>query len=149
MFACVVYMDWMERQVYLFLFPLIGFAAGYLFFKNTLQELFYMSIIMNLGLIFILMSTVFLYARYKLKTKMTKTIGMGDVLLLLFLCFTFSTISFIVVLISALIFSLIIHLVLKTNSNHTTVPLAGYLSLFFLITYVAFWSGIIDSLYSI
>lgn len=149
MFAGVVYMDWKERQVYLFLFPLIGLAAGYLFLTNTLKELFYMSVLMNLGLVFILMTTVFLYARYKLKTNMTKTIGLGDVLLLVFLCFTFSTISFIVVLISALVFSLTIHLLLKNKSSHFTVPLAGYVSLFFLMTYVAFWSGIIDSLYTI
>lgn len=106
---------------------------------------------MNIIFVTILMATVFLYTKFKFgKTKTLKSvIGIGDLLLLLFLCFSFSTISFCIVLVSSFVFSLAIHVVLNKKSNLVTVPLAGYMSLFFSMTYIAFWTGIIDSLYNI
>lgn len=145
----VLYQDWKERQVHLFLFPLIGILSGFLYFTNTLPELFYVSVFMNLIFVSILMTTVYIYAKFKLKIAMLKTIGVGDLIFFFVLCASFSTISFMILFIGALVFSLIIHLILKRNSNSNAVPLAGYMSLFFSMTYMAFWLGIIDSLYTI
>lgn len=149
MFLFVAYQDIKEREVYWFLFPFIGFLSAFLFYKNTLSELFFMSIAMNIFLVLVLIMVVVLYSKFKLNVSIRETMGIGDILLLFFLSFSFSTISFILILISSLIFSLAIHLVMKSKSQSQTVPLAGYVSLFFSISYVAFWSGIIDSLYTI
>jgi hypothetical protein len=54
-----------------------------------------------------------------------------------------------VLFVFGLIFSLLIHIVIKKNSKFNTVPLAGYLCLFFTIAFIGQWSGIIQSLYSI
>lgn len=106
---------------------------------------------MNVIFVTILIATVFLYTKFKFgKTKkLQSVIGIGDLLLLLFLCLSFSTISFCIVLVGSFVFSLAIHIVINKKSNLVTVPLAAYMSLFFSMTYIAFWSGIIDSLYNI
>jgi hypothetical protein len=63
------------------------------------------------------------------------------------LAFTFSSVSFLIVFVFGLIFSLVMHLSLKNRSEHKNVPLAGYLSMFFAITYMANWFGVIKSVY--
>ena len=147
LFLVVLYQDTKERQVYWFLFPLIGICCGYLYYSQTLTELFIVSILINGLFVFVLLFVVYIYSRLKLKASIFNSIGLGDILLFFGLVFTFSSVSFIIIFICALIFSLILHLFLKRNNS--TVPLAGYISLFFGLTYAAYWLGIINSVYSI
>ena len=147
LFSIVIFQDIKERQVYWFLFPLIGVCCGYLYYSQTLTELFIVSILVNAAFVFLLLFVVYIYSRLKLKASIFNSIGLGDILLFFGLAFTFSSVSFIVIFICALIFSLLLHMLLKRNES--TVPLAGYMSLFFGLTYIAYWSGIINSLYSI
>lgn len=148
-FALILYQDVKDREVYWFLFPCVGIFSGYLFLSQTLVELFFMSIITNLMIISVLVVIIKIYSKLKLKTKMINTIGLGDLLMLFFLSFTFSTVSFMVILLSSLIFSLLLQLSFKKQSKYKTVPLAGYMGLFFSLSYLAFWFEIINSLYSI
>ncbi|WP_142785715.1 hypothetical protein [Changchengzhania lutea] len=145
----VFFQDTKERMVYWFLFPIIGLLNGFLFYKSTLSELFFMSIKMNVIFILIFVVVILLYAKYKLKTPVFNTIGLGDVLLFFALSLSFSTMAFVVIFISALIFSLLLHLLLSKNKKTLTVPLAGYMSLFFLATYFGHWSGYVDVLYTL
>lgn len=144
----ILYQDIKERQVYWFLFPISALCFGALFYFNTLQELFYMSILINLIFVGLLLLIVYVYTKIKLKTTFNNVFGLGDMLLFFGLSLSFSSVSFIVIFISALIFSLVLHFLVKRQSM-TTVPLAGYMSLFFGLTYVAYWFGFINSLYSI
>jgi len=143
----ILLQDIKSRLVYWFLFPIAGLCCGILHYYNTLTELFYLSILFNLVFVIILLLIVYLYTKFKIKTTFDKVFGLGDVLLFLALALSFSSISFIVFFSSALIFALVLHLVL--NNKSTTVPLAGYMSLFFGCTYLAYWLGFINSLYSI
>lgn len=146
-FGLIFYQDIKERQVYWFLFPLVGICVGSLFFFKTLSELFIAAIVINVLFVSILLLGIFLYAKFKLKSQ--KVIGLGDILFFLASAFAFSTISFIVIFIGSLIFSLVLHSAIAKNRNAVTVPLAGYMSLFFGLTYIAYWSGIIQSVYQI
>jgi len=139
--------DIKERKVHWFLFPIISFCAGYLFFQNTIAQSFYYNLLFNFIFICILLTTVFLYSKLKLKTSITNTFGLGDGLLFLALVFSFSSITFIILFVGGLIFSLVMHLILKQKSKYKTVPLAGYLSLFFALVYISYWVGIINSVY--
>ncbi len=141
--------DTKERQVYWFLFPIIGMCSGVLLYKNTIPELFFRYVLVNVMFITLLVSVVYLYSKFKLKTTIRQTFGLGDGLLFLALAFSFSSVSFIILFVFGLVFSLVLHLFLKQKSKHNTVPLAGYLSFFFAITYLAYWSGILKSVYSI
>jgi|SRR5690606_14356893 len=143
----IFYQDIKERQVYWFLFPLVAICVGVLFFFKTLSELFIMAIALNILFVAILLLAVLLYTKIKLKSN--KAIGLGDVLFFLASAFAFSTISFIVIFIGSLIFSLVLHNALTKSQNTITVPLAGYMSLFFGLTYLAYWFGIIQSVYQV
>ena len=78
---------------------------------------------------------------------MEDTFGLGDLLLFIALAFTFASVSFIILFVFGLLFSLILHLLFKNKSKLKTVPLAGYLSLFFLVAYLSHWFGLLPTLY--
>ncbi|GAA3647369.1 hypothetical protein [Flavivirga jejuensis] len=143
----ILYQDIKERQVYWFLFPVVALCIGALHYFKTIPELFFMSSFINILFVSCLLLIVFLYIKFKLKIKFSAAFGLGDVLLFFSLAFSFASVSFIILLSSALFFSLVLHLIL--NKKHETVPLAGYMSMFFALTYLGFWSGVIQSPYKI
>jgi hypothetical protein len=145
----IFYQDLKERQVYWFLFPLFGVCSAILFYNSTLPELFYVSILMNLIFISIVLTILFLYSKLKLKTKVSDVFGLGDVLLFIGLIFSFSTISFLIIFVFSLLFALSVHLMVKQYSKFPSVPLAGYISLFFGMVYLSHWVGISSSLYAL
>lgn len=141
--------DRKDREVYWFLFPIIAMASGVLLYNTILPELFYITLLINIIFISILITVVFLYSKIKLKTSIINTFGLGDSLLFIALAFTFSSISFMILFVFGLMFSLLIHIVFKKNSRYKTVPLAGYLSLFFMIIYLSYWLGITPNIYTV
>ncbi len=143
----IFYQDLKERQVYWFLFPIAAFFFGVLYYTNTIKTLFFLSVVTNLMFVGVLVLVIYLYARYKLKLGIFNVFGLGDLLLFIGLAFTFSSVSFLVLFVCALIFSLLLHISIKRSN--ATVPLAGYMSLFFGITYIAQWMGFINNLYSL
>ena len=149
LFGLIFIQDLKERQVYWFLFPLVGILSGYLFYISTLPELFIASIVLNAIFVSLMLLSVILYSNLILKIKARDAFGLGDALLFLSLIFSFSSVSFLVIFVFGLLFSLVIHLILKQTNTSRTVPLAGYLSLFFGLSYLAFWTGLTDSLYAI
>lgn len=145
----IFYQDLKDRQVYWFLFPLFSICSAILFYNNTLPELFYVAILMNLIFISIVLITLFLYSKLKLKSKLSDVFGLGDALLFIGLIFSFSTISFLVIFVFSLAFALFVHLIIKQYSKFPSVPLAGYMSLFFGMAYISHWVGITSSLYAL
>ena len=149
-FLLIFFQDNKNREVYWFLFPLVAVFCGILFYVNTLFVLFLNALVLNCLFVLILIIIIGLYSRLKLKTSILKTIGLGDILLFFALTFSFSTIAFIIFFISALIFSLGLHVYRTKNmTQNTTVPLAGYMSLFFLMAYTTHWLGFVNILYKI
>lgn len=141
--------DIKDRYVYWFLFPIMGCFCGILFFENTLPELFYSGIFLNSIFVLLLLFSILIYSKLKLKVNLLKTIGLGDILFFLAMAVAFSTISFIVIFTSALIFSLLLHILFNRENSIKTVPLAGFMSLFLMFTYFAHWTGIINHIYNI
>ena len=99
-FLIIFLQDFKDRLVYWFLYPLIGITA-YLIQLIFISNL---SIIMNTAinflLIFIMLTVGFLYSKFVMKKKfINEAIGIGDLLLMLFLCFAFSTVPFIILLV--------------------------------------------------
>ena len=147
-FVSVAYQDLKDRSVYWFLFPAIGICVGILFFKETSAALFLEAILLNLVFIGLLLGVIFLYATYKLKMKLSDTIGLGDGLLFVALAFGFAQLTFMIVFVFGLVGSLLLHLVLK-KSKSETVPLAGYMSVFFALAYGAHWMGFLTPVYTL
>ena len=143
----IFYQDLKERQVYWFLFPILGLCSAILFYDSTLPELFYVAVGMNFIFVSILLSAIYVYTKLKLKAAFNESLGLGDILLFLGLVFSFSTVSFLILFVFALLFALVLHLIVKQYSKLQSVPLAGYISLFFGVTYILYWLGVTNSLY--
>lgn len=147
-FLAVFIQDIKERQVSWFLFPIIALCSGVLQYKNIALDILIPTLLINASFISLLLFVVFCYAKLKLKTNINGVFGLGDGLLFFALVFTFSTIPFIILFVFALIFSLVLHLLIKEKTVIQTVPLAGYMSLFFAITYLSHWFGFTHSIYT-
>ena len=141
--------DFKTRTVHWFWFPIIAIAACWLLYSNLDWLLFYQTIIFNGLVISILLLSVFMYAKLKLKVPFFQVIGLGDVLLLVALSFTFSNAFFLVSLVVGLVCALALHLIYNRVYKTKTVPLAGYLSLFFLAVYLGHWTGLLTTLYQL
>jgi len=147
-FLLVFYQDTKERLVWWFLFPIIGILCGVLNVFETSFELFLYSTLINSAFILVLLTILYLYAKLKMNLAINKTIGLGDVLLFFALTCSFALISFITLFVFSLVFALLLHLLLSRDKRNT-VALAGYMSLFFAISYLAYWLNIITNLYSL
>lgn len=128
--------DYKDRKVYWFFYPIVGIIAFFLHSIIVGWEVALSNSVVNIAFTTIILAIAFLYAATKLKRPFLKEVfGIGDVLFFLFISFSFSTISFLVLFVFSLLLSLLLHRLL--NSVHTTVPLAGYMSSFFAVVYMA------------
>ncbi|MFY0482510.1 hypothetical protein ACI6PS_07875 [Flavobacterium sp. PLA-1-15] len=137
LFLIVLRQDYKDRRVSWFLFPLIGLLC----FSIQLLKIGSISAIVNtvFNLIFTLLIVLvcFLYARWKLRRPFLKEVlGFGDILFFGSIAFAFSITSFLVLFIFSLFFSLMLHMALQNKQSDRTVPLAGYMSLFFGTVYL-------------
>ncbi|WP_420571666.1 hypothetical protein [Kordia sp.] len=145
----IFFQDIKERSVYWFLFLIVACTAGYLYYTQTFLALFWRTSIINIGVISMILLVLQTYAKLKLKTDLKNVFGLGDALLFLGLCVAFPIASFIIFFVFSLLFSLILHFVLKNRMQENSIPLAGYMSLFFISIYLFHWTGFIPNLYNI
>lgn len=151
----IFYQDARDRLVYWFLFPLVGLLLGMLHYQIVGFKDFVMSTLINFGLIlfiFLLLKTYAVSVRGYSHLK--DVLGLGDICMILALGLGSGTVAFLILLVFGLVFALVLHVILraitlsrKQNTQHTTVPLAGYLSIFFGVAFVGQWSGIYNTLY--
>lgn len=140
-FALVLYQDFKSRLVYWFLYPIIGILAFVIQLHNLPLSIALTNLGGNLIFVVLVLAVSMMYVRFR-KLDLKNTIGIGDVLFFLFIASTFSIVSFLVLFVFSLLFSLILHLVLSNKKEQSTVPLAGYMSLFFGAVYAIsfFWN---------
>ncbi|QYJ68265.1 general secretion pathway protein [Flavobacterium litorale] len=137
-FLIIFYQDVKDRQVYWFLYPVLGIIAFTINTINTNLIIASINTAINTIIALTVLIVAKIYSDIILKKKfLNAAIGMGDILMFLFLSATFATVSYSILLVFSLIFSLLMHLILKNKSTFNTVPLAGYMALFFASVYGA------------
>jgi hypothetical protein len=147
--ALIFYQDCKNRLVFWFLYPIMGVLAFIIQLKTTQVFTTITNVSMNLSFVILLLLVCYLYAKLKLKKHFTnEVIGIGDILFFIFISFSFATISFFVLFVFALLFSLLLHMVFKNRSPNSNVPLAGYMSLFFGVVYGMSFMGNSNFLYA-
>ena len=137
-FGIIFWQDGKERLVYWFLYPLLGILGFSIqLFYSDLSLIFINSAI-NLFFIITIVLILWVYTKLILKKDLlNKGIGIGDLLLFGFLSFCFSIISFFILFVFSLIFSLSLFLILKRKKTETeSIPLAGFMSVFFAVVYL-------------
>lgn len=161
----IFYQDQKERQVFWWLFGIAMVVLPLLHFWTVGSWQFGIHIGMNLSVLALLIGILLLYTRIRMpEHPFLQVFALGDILFLVALALGFSTVSFITLLVFGLLFSLVLHQVSKgtlsrKQTNNTlkiatntqeltaTVPLAGYLALFFTGVLIIHWLGFYDALY--
>ncbi|WP_163408511.1 general secretion pathway protein [Flavobacterium ajazii] len=135
-FALVLYQDFKSRLVYWFLYPIMGVLAFTIQLGNVPLEIAFTNFGFNLLFVILILAVSAAYIKFR-NLELKNTIGLGDVLFFIFIAGAFSIVSFLVLFVFSLVFSLMLHLVLNNRKKQATVPLAGYMSLFFGVVYIA------------
>lgn len=133
-FLIILYQDFKNRLVYWFLYPIVGILAFAIQLCTVPLELALFNLGFNLLFVAVILGVSFFYAKFR-NLIFKNTIGLGDILFFVFVSSTFSIVSFFVLFVFSLLFSLILHFALNTSKKYQTVPLAGYMSLFFGAVY--------------
>ena len=128
----IFYQDHKERLVHGALFPATAVLLGILHYYNVETTGFYTGVAGNVVFISLLLLILFLYSRIKLKMPFINgSFGLGDMLFFYAVCIGFPNVAFGILFVFSVFFSFAMHLLLKRLSEHTTIPLAGYMALFF------------------
>lgn len=134
-FGAILYQDYKNRLVYWFLYPITGILVFAIQLYYIPIEVVFVNSVLNIFFVTFLLAVCFIYLKLK-KMSFQDSLGMGDILFFIFISFSFATVSFIVLFVFALVFSLILHFVFRNKKQFNTVPLAGYMSLFFAVVYI-------------
>ncbi len=165
----IFYQDQKERRVFLGLFIIICLTFGVLHITTVGWYQFVISLLFNFGITAILLGVLAGYSKLRMPSvSFLQVFGLGDILFIVALALGFSTLSFITLLVFGLVFSLVLHQVwlgmlsqkrtktqvkqdlTPTNGSielSKTVPLAGYLALFFAGVLLVHWLGFYTNLY--
>lgn len=124
------YQDIKERKVSVWVL-ISGFVVGGInHFSLQDSSVFFITIAINLLFICVIFGVLWGYAKFKMKQALFDVFGLGDLLFFVLLAISLPTISFLLLFVFSLIFSLSIFLLLKKRFTEKTVPLAGLQSLF-------------------
>lgn len=154
----IFYQDRKDRTVYWWLFPLFAVGALLLQIRNVgvIQTAIHSAI--NAIAIAIILLILWGYAKFKMGSSGLQAVfGLGDILFLFALAISFPTVAFTTLLVFGLLSSLLLHFIINyllsqkrtLSKKETTVPLAGYLALFFCAVFLAHWLGYYKDLYLI
>ena len=134
----IIVQDFTHRKISWYLIPILFFGILFNGIQklNMVEYLYY--IMINGFILIVLMGVLLVYYWTKersIKNFVGKTIGLGDLLVFITLCFGFSPINFVVFFLIGLLLTLIFHLIntaisLKANKQ---IPLAGYLAVFLIV----------------
>jgi hypothetical protein len=141
--------DLKERKVYVWLFVLCGFLLGFLHFKEVFYQQFFLTALINCCTVLVIVLMLFTYSKIVLKKSFKNTFGSGDVLFFLILAIGFPTATFLVLFSFSLLFSMVLYFLLKNNTIHKTVPLAGLQALFICVIFIVNWIFNFSDLYTI
>lgn len=138
----IIYQDIKYRMIHFILLPLLFFSGLYLFF---LREKVIYEILLNLFFLGIILGSLIGYnslKNKKISNPVDTIIGLGDILFFIAITPFFYHISFLLFFTTGMIFSLILHF-LFNHKNKIRIPLAGYMSIYFLL--LAFTSSFLEN----
>jgi len=138
----ILYQDFKERQVSLWVLLVFGLmtVSSVLIFRDK-ETLLYNGLgIILYGCIIWLVLKLYLYLKFKKsKTILDKQLGLADVLVIFFIGLTFNTVGMIFFFCFGFVFSLlafIIYSFVKKEADNQSIPLAGLLVFFYVISII-------------
>lgn len=131
------YQDMKERKVSVWIL-IVGIFLGVLIhFSKQPTIVFLSNVGINCAIVSLIFGVLWLYAKLKLKKRIFEVFGLGDLLFFLLLAMSLPILSFLILFVFSLIFSLVVFIILKSKWKEPTVPLAGLQSLFLSLVFIA------------
>ena len=95
-----------------------------------------MQIAINLILISSILLILYIYTKLIKKQKfLNHSLGLGDIFFFFIMAIGFPTVTFSVLFVCSMVFSLVVYLFIKNKLSQKTVPLAGLMSLFMALIF--------------
>ncbi|SHK68910.1 hypothetical protein SAMN04488007_3655 [Maribacter aquivivus] len=134
--ALITLQDIREKKVSWVLFPITGLLLFVLYENKTIIQYSYIFLVMNIILTTSILAILFLYTRIIRKMKfLNVSFGLGDVLFFYAFALGFPTVTFLILFVSSIIFSLMVSLIQKKKNKANGIPLAGLMSLFLVFVF--------------
>lgn len=132
-FSLIAFQDFKERAVVWVLFPIAAVLLAIICLQHTSWEQYVILAITNSILVSCILLILFLYTTYIARKKFINvSFGMGDLLFFYALALGFPTITFILLFVGSIFFSIVIYAFTKKKQQENTVPLAGLMSIFLI-----------------
>lgn len=148
--ALIAFQDFKDRMVSWVLFPALGIGLGFLYLNQVSFEQYYPFVLINFIMVTAIIVILFLYTKFIAKMEfLNVSFGLGDLLFFYALALGFPTITFLVLFVVAILFSLGTFLVLKSKLKEPSIPLAGLMGVFLIGILLASFSPFVPSLYLI
>ncbi len=145
----IIYQDFKERKVYLWLLIGAGILLSTLFLFSTTPSIYAVNIGVNVLTILLVILLLFFYTKYRLNKPFKESIGLGGLLFFICIAISFPIATFIVLFTFSLFFAALTFLFLKSLLGKKTIPLAGLQALFLFIIICINWSFHFVNLYMI
>lgn len=147
--ALIAHQDFRERAVTWPLFPLLSLSLLALYALNAQWYQFLMFATINFLIVSGILLVLYLYSEHVMKRKfLDVSFGLGDMFFFYALALGFPTLSFIILFVGALLFSLLVTLIFRKRDKMGTVPLAGLMGVFLIGVLLISFSPIAPSLHT-
>lgn len=146
----IAFQDIKDKKVNWILFPITAIMMFTLYQNYTTLNLSYTFLLMNIFMVSSILGILFIYTKYIRGMEfLNVSFGLGDVLFFYAFALGFPTITFLILFVCSILFSLIITLFRSKEYNVTGVPLAGLMSLFLAVIFSFGFVPSIPSLYNL
>ncbi len=134
----VAVQDLRDREVLWVLFPAIALFLGGLHISHVGMEHFFFFALNNIILVTCIVLLLWVITKYIFKKQfLDVSFGLGDILFMYAFALGFPTVTFIILLVGAILFSLLAFTLLKLFVGTETVPLAGLMGIFLIAMLLA------------
>jgi len=132
-YGIIAYQDVRDREVTWIWFPFLGISLGLVHGLQVGFPVFAYAVITNLILTSGILLLLWAVTRYVLKKPfLNVSFGLGDLLFLYAMALGFPTMTYVYLLVTSLIFSLVAFIPMKLFLKVNTVPMAGLMGLFLM-----------------
>ena len=113
----IAYQDFKLLAVSWILFPLLAISLGLVHFSFIDIKSFYWSVGINFLVVSVVLLVLYIYALIKLKQSFSTVFGLGDILFFYAFAMGFPSVTFLVLFVFSIFFSLVLHLLLSRNTE--------------------------------
>lgn len=136
--ALIFLQDLRDREVWWFLFPVVGVLMGGIHLLSADFQVTTSHILINAILVTTIVTILGLYTRFiHGRAFLNVSFGLGDLLFFYAFALGFPTVTFIILFVASILVALLWSFVYLNRNSKGTIPLAGLMSSFLILVYAS------------